>query len=389
MKIPIARTEFSKAELDNVLKPLQSGWVVQGPFVKEFEKKWNDFTNSKYSIATTSCTTALHLALAALGIGPGDEVVVPSFTWVATANVVEMLGAKPVFCDISLDTFNIEPNLLRNAITGRTKAVIPVHLFGLSADMDAILEITKKHSLYVVEDAACGFGARYKGKHVGVFGDAGCFSFHPRKAITTGEGGMVTTLDDSLADKMTAMRDHGATLSDYQRHHGAKPYLLPDFPYLGFNYRMTDIQGAIGSTQMDRAGKIHESRVAVARKYDAFINTISWLRRPAVPTGYEHGYQSYVCMFKPEEASIKNLDRINTERNKFMDYLQENGVTTRPGTLAVHTVSYYAGKYKISPTQYPNSLIADRCSIALPLFPGLTEGEFEHITSLIRRFVSA
>ena len=205
--VPIARTSLTEAEIASVLAPLRSGWLVQGPKVREFEEKWSTFTDAKHSIAVTSCTSALHLSLAAFGFGPGDEAIVPAFTWIATANVVEHLGGTVVFCDIDLNTFNLDINQLAQKITPRTKSILPVHLFGLAADMDSINQFARAHGLWVVEDAACGFGSRYHGQHVGTLGDTGCFSFHPRKAITTGEGGMITTQHDELAVKIRRLRD--------------------------------------------------------------------------------------------------------------------------------------------------------------------------------------
>ena len=187
MEIPIARTNLNEFEKKSVLEPLESGWLVQGKKVKEFENEWCKFTGSKNSIAVTSCTTALHLSLAALGFGPGDEAIVPAFTWISTANVVEHLGGKVIFADIDLNTFNIDVSILESLITPRTKAILPVHLFGLPTDMKTILEVASKYNLSVIEDSACGFGSTFDGTHVGTFGDTGCFSFHPRKAITTGE----------------------------------------------------------------------------------------------------------------------------------------------------------------------------------------------------------
>ena len=266
MKIPIARTNLTKDEISSVLEPLESGWLVQGPKVEEFENKWSKFTGAKYSIAVTSCTSALHLSLVALGIGQEDEVIVPTFTWISTANVVEHIKAKVVFCDIDLENFNIDVNKIEAKITNKTKAIIPVHLFGLAADMGSISLIAKKYNLKIIEDAACGFGSCYKGQHVGTLGDTGCFSFHPRKAITTGEGGMITTNSSNIAEKLRCLRDHGAAISDLQRHLGAKPYLLADHPEAGFNQRMTDIQAAIGSAQMDRAQSIvfERQKISVA-----------------------------------------------------------------------------------------------------------------------------
>lgn len=386
MNIPIAKTTFTEEEFQNIRKPLLSGWVVQGPFVKEFEEKWSKFTKAEHAIAVSNCTTALHLSLAALGITFGDEVIVPSFTWVATANAVESLGAKPVFCDIDEKTFNIDTLKIESLITARTKAIIPVHLFGLAAEMDTVMSLAQKHRLFVVEDAACGFASRYRGRHVGTIGDTGCFSFHPRKAITTGEGGMITTRDPILADKLRAMRDHGATVSDHQRHLGARPYLLPEFPYLGFNYRMTDIQAAIGSTQMNRAEEIHTSRQTWAERYNESLALVPWLRTPTKPHDGVHGYQAYVCMFNPEKVSLKNVPLVNKQRNEFMDHLQKNGIATRPGTHAVHMLGYYSKKYGIMREDYPNAYIADQCSITFPLFPGMSDQEFSYILQLINDY---
>src|SRR2546426_8836647 len=193
MTIPITKPFFGQEELRAVQMPLESGWVVQGPWVKKFEDKFSEFTKASFSIATSSCTTALHIAVAALGLKPGDEVIVPAFTWVSTANVVEYMGARPIFCDVDLATFNVRTEVVDSLITSRTVGIIPVHLFGLCADMDPILQTATPHDLWVVEDAACAFGGWYRGAHAGTLGDFGCFSFHPRKAITLGEGGMITT----------------------------------------------------------------------------------------------------------------------------------------------------------------------------------------------------
>ena len=247
-------------EIESVLKPLRTGWLVQGPKVREFEQAWSAFTGAEHSIAVTSCTTALHLSLAALGFGPGDEAIVPAFTWISTANVVEHLGGRVVFADIDLTTFNIDPGCIEALITPRTKAILPVHLFGLAADMDAINAIAQRHGLWVVEDAACGFGATLGGRHVGTLGHTGCFSFHPRKAITTGEGGMITTNDAQLAERLRCLRDHGAAISDLQRHMGPRPYLLADHREAGYNQRMTDMQAALGAAQMQRADAIVSER---------------------------------------------------------------------------------------------------------------------------------
>jgi dTDP-4-amino-4,6-dideoxygalactose transaminase len=379
MNVPIARTSLLENEIQSVLEPLRSGWLVQGPKVREFEEKWSTFTGAKHSIAVTSCTTGLHLSLAALGLQPGDEVVVPAFTWIATANVVEHLGAKVVFCDIDLETFNLDVQQLASLVTAKTKAILPVHLFGMAADMEPINAFAKQHKLWVVEDAACGFGSRYQGKHVGTLGHAGVFSFHPRKAITTGEGGMITTQDDELAAKLRRLRDHGAAMSDLQRHLGARPYLLADHPDAGYNQRMTDLQAALGSAQMDRATDIVLERQHLAKRYDEAFAKLDWLRTPVHRSGYEHGYQSYPCMFQPESVKLDSVSRINERRNAWMDKLQKVGISTRPATHAVHMLTFYRDKYKLNPEDFPNAYAANDCSISLPLFHGMTIQEQDYV----------
>ncbi len=379
MNVPIARTSLIEEEIQSVLGPLRSGWLVQGPKVREFEEKWSAFTGARHSIAVTSCTTALHLSLAALGFGPGDEAIVPAFTWIATANVVEHLGGKVVFCDIDLNTFNLDVNDAARKITPRTKAILPVHLFGLSADMGPVMELASKHNLWVVEDAACGFGSTYQGQHVGTFGDTGCFSFHPRKAITTGEGGMITTQSDALAEKLRRLRDHGAAMTDLQRHMGARPYLLADHPDAGYNQRMTDLQAALGAAQMDRAQAIIDERRRLAAVYDQAFAKLPWLKTPAHPVGYGHGYQSYPCLFQPEPLTPGSIERVNKLRNEWMDRLQQAGMSTRPATHAVHMLTFYREKYGLAPTDFPNARAANDCSISLPIFHGMTAAEQQHV----------
>ena len=383
VKVPISRTELSEKEFEIIKRPLESGWIVQGPYVKKFEEKFSDFTGAKHSIAVTSCTSALQLSLAALGFSAGDEAIVPAFTWISTANVIEHLGGKVVFCDIDLKTFNIDITQIESKITKRTKAIIPVHLFGLPVNMSPILELAKKYNLWVVEDAACGFGSTYKNQHVGTFGDTGCFSFHPRKAITTGEGGMITTNNDLLASKLRSLRDHGAQISDFQRHHGAKPYLLSEFPFAGYNYRMTDIQASIGFTQLSRGSEIIEERRKIAKKYNDALTKSIFFQVPFDGGIYSNSYQSYPCIYYFKEANLKNIKSTNFKRNKFMEGLQDQGVSTRPATHAVHMLSYYKNKYNLKPKDFINAYIADQCSISFPLFNGLTSLEQNFVIETI------
>lgn len=379
MKIPITKTYFGAEEEAAIVQPLRDGWVVQGKYVKEFEDKFVNYTGVNHAAATTSCTTALHISVAALGLKSGDEVIVPAFTWISTANVIEYMGATPIFCDIDLATFNIDVEKVESLITPRTVGMIPVHLFGLSADMNPLMEIAKKHNLWIVEDAACGFGATYHGKHVGVFGDTGCFSFHPRKSITTGEGGIITTNDADLDRLCRELRDHGASRTDFDRHKNKGAFLLAEYNHLGYNFRMTDLQGAVGTVQMDRGSWILDQRRRLATTYDNFIEEINWLQAPVIPDGYEHGYQAYVTLFTPETPTLDNVDQLHEQRNTLMMSLEEQGVATRQGTHAAALQNYYVDKYDLKPEQFPNAYIAQQLTLTLPLYPQMTDEEQEYV----------
>jgi dTDP-4-amino-4,6-dideoxygalactose transaminase len=259
--------------------------------------------------------------------------------------------------------------------------MIPVHLFGLCAKMDPILEIARKHDLWVVEDAACALGAWQGGRHAGNFGDFGAFSFHPRKSVTTGEGGMLTTASDEWDSDARALRDHGADRTDFSRHHEPHAFLLSDFHRLGFNYRMTDIQGALGCVQMERADSILDERRSRAAAYDTALAEYEWLSTPTVPEGDIHGYQSYVCLFQPDEPTLDNAGGLFDRRNAMMQRLEERGIATRQGTHAAALTGYYADKYGLEAEQFPNAAVAEKLSVALPLFAGMTDHEQDLVVS--------
>jgi perosamine synthetase len=399
--IPITKPVFDQTERDAIARVLESGWVVQGPNVAQFEQLFAEFTGSRHAIATTSCTTALHLALIAAGIGPGDEVIVPAFTFVATANAVEYVGARPIFVDISLDTYNLDLNSLEAGIQARTRqsnnrlrAIIPVSLFGLCAPMPEINALAEKYNLQVIEDAACAAGAKRGNHHAGTEALAGCFSFHPRKAITTGEGGMVITDDDKLASSIRRLRDHGASKTDLERHLKQGGSLLPAYDELGYNFRMTDIQGALGVAQMAKLRTILDGRHQVAQRYDELLQGRLELKRPVVPSGYHHGYQSYVCMYLPDgpvtsDGSFRNIQRIessNRLRNRLMDHLEHHKISVRQGTHAVHTLGYYQEKYGLMDRDFVAAYAADRLTITLPLYVGMTESEQTRVVETIAGF---
>ena len=390
MNIPITKTIFGKEEAEAIVKPLETGWVVQGPNVVKFQEMFTHFTGAKHAHATTSCTTALHLGLEAMGIGRGDKVIVPSFTYIASANAVEYTGAEVVFCDINLRTFNIDERQLETLIKNDSsiKAIMPVNLFGLCSNMPYIMELAKRYNLKVIEDSACGFDGWIGERHSGTFGDVGCFSFHPRKSICTGEGGMLITNSDDLANVVSQLKDHGASKSDLQRHKERGGSLLPDFTMRGYNYRMTDMQGALGVCQMNKKEYIMSGRREVASKYDSALKDISELITPFTPKEYKHGYQSYVCIFTNGE-DISNLtkeqiDRINIKRNIFMEKLEEKNIATRQGTHAVHTLGYYKEKNSFNDEDFLNSYAGDRLSIALPLYAGMSNDEFDYVISNIK-----
>ncbi len=368
-KIQIAEPTLGEEEWLAVKEPIESGWLTQGPKVQAFEKEFSAEHNISHALATTSCTTALHLALAGMGVGPGDEVIVPAFTWIATANAVVYCGAKPVFCDIDLATFNMCPNDLKSKITDKTKVIIPVHLFGLFADMDAIKEIAG--DILILEDAACAAGASYNGKYAGEIGNAAAFSFHPRKSITTGEGGMVTTNDSALYETMSILRNHGASVSAEVRHVGAKPYLLPEFNHLGFNHRMSDVQAAIGLVQIKKMRGFIEERNKWAAYYKDKLSSIDWLNTPHTPDGCLHAYQAFVCYVDESKSPMP--------RNQIMEYLQENGIYTRPGTHAVHMLGYYKENYGMKPEDCPNARDADQYSMAIPLHNKMAQEDYDYV----------
>jgi len=372
--IPISLPHTGEEEWLATKEPIMSGWLTAGPKVREFEEIFAKRHGVKHAMAVTSATTALHLALVALNIQADDEVIVPAFTWISTANVVIYCGAKVVFVDVDRTTFNIDVNDLKKKITSKTKAIIPVHLFGLCADMDAVKKVAG--NIPLVEDGACAAGAGYKGNAAGSLGTIGCFSFHPRKSIKTGEGGMITTNDDKLAEVISSLRNHGASISEEQRHHGAKPYILPDFNMLGYNYRMTDLQASVGIVQLKKLDQFIDERAKWAKYYDNELREISWLKTPLVNSDYKHGWQSYVVYIDESKSPIS--------RNDIMEKLQHMGVSTRPGTHAPHMLKYYADKYSIDPNDFPGARDCNNYSMSIPLFNKMTKEDYEYVVYCLK-----
>lgn len=374
-QIQISLPSTGEEEWQAVREPLMTGWLTQGPKVAAFEKAFAERHQVKHALATTSCTTGLHLILAAMGIGPGDEVIVPAFTWVATANVVLYCGAAPVFADVDRGTNNIDPEDVARKLTPRTKAVIAVHLFGLCADMKGLRKVLPPE-IKIIEDAACASGASHHGTPAGGFGDAATFSFHPRKSITTGEGGMVTTNDDVLAETANMLRNHGAGISEEQRHRGPRPYLLPEFNLLGFNYRMTDLQGAVGLVQLGKLDRFIAERQHWAEYYRDQLADIPWLRMPQFPDNGTHAWQAFVTYVDPEKAPMP--------RNDIMERLQAQGIATRPGTHAVHMLGYYRDRFGLKANDLPGARDCNDNTMAIPLHNRMKEEDYEYVIRNLR-----
>jgi len=373
--IHISLPSTGEEEWQATREPIMSGWLTQGPKVAAFEKAFAERHAVPHALATTSCTTGLHLILAALGIGAGDEVIVPAFTWVATANVVLYCGATPVFCDVQRETNNINPAEIARHITPRTKAIILVHLFGLCADMDTIRAAVSAH-IPLIEDAACASGASYKNTPAGALGHAAAFSFHPRKSITTGEGGMVTTTDAALAERMNMLRNHGASICEEQRHKGSRPYLLPEFNLLGFNYRMTDLQGAVGLTQLAKLDSFIAERERWASYYMSELTNIEWLRMPVRPAHGTHAWQAFVTYVDPAKAPLP--------RNAIMEQLQARGISTRPGTHAVHMLGLYAERFGLKPDDFPAARDCDQHTMAIPLHNRMSAEDYAYVVAALK-----
>lgn len=373
--IPISKPVTGNDEWESLKDPIMSGWLTSGPKVKSFEEAFAKRHQVKYAIAVTSATSALHLALVALDIKAGDEVIVPAFTWVSTANAVLYQGAKVVFCDIDPRTFNLNPEKLNGKINSKTKAIMVVHLFGLCAPMDEIKAISG--DIPLIEDAACAVGSAYKEVPAGGLGLMGCFSFHPRKSITTGEGGMITTNNDELASRLKVLRNHGASISEEERHNGSKPYILPDFNVLGYNYRMTDLQGAIGLVQLKKLDYFIEERNTLANYYKRHLADITWLNLPKFSNDFYHGWQSFVMIIDETKSPY--------DRNEIMEKLQKKGISTRPGTHSVHMLRFYKEKYNILPDDFPGAQIANDRSISIPLYNQMKIKDLEYVVKCIKK----
>ena len=377
LNVPITKPSLTEEEARAPFDSIKSGWVTQGPKVAEFEKAVATYVGAKHGIATTSCTTGLHLALASIGIGPGDEVICPSFTFIASANAILYTGATVVFCEIDPRTFNIDPADAEKRITKKTKAIMPVDQIGLACDIGAVNDIATKHGLKVVEDAAPAIGESYRGRKVGSNAHQTVFSFHPRKIVTTGEGGMITTDDDELADRARKLRAHGMSVSDLDRHK-ADRVIIEEYPELGFNYRMTDIQASIGLVQLRRLDELLRLRRARAQRYNEELPGIKGLEIPFVPPYAEHTYQSY-CVRLTKDCPL--------DREDLMTELLRRGIATRRGVMASHLEKTYTdrnGKVSLPVTEE-----ATRSTMLIPLYATMTDAEQSWVIDSLREILGS
>jgi dTDP-4-amino-4,6-dideoxygalactose transaminase len=365
MEVPFARPYLAGGESEAVAAVIASGWLSQGARVREFEEAFAQRVGAPDAVATTNCTAALALALYVSGVGPGDEVIVPSLSFIATANAVWHCGATPVFADIDPRTYNLDPIAAERAITPRTRVIMPVHQVGLPADMDRFLAISQRHGVAIVEDAACAIGSSYKSRPVGSLGNLACFSLHPRKVITTGEGGMIAVHDRAVAERLRRLRAHGMDMSDLARH-GARDVVFEAYPERGFNFRMTDMQAALGLCQLEALDDILARRRGLAERYTDALARIPGLEPPYDPPYAVRTWQSYCVRVTPRSA---------VGRTELMRRLLADGVPTRRGVMAIHHEPCYADQSAALPH---TDAAADEV-LMLPLFPDMSERQQHYV----------
>jgi len=361
--LKLSEPHIPEIAIAKAVEVLKSGNLIQGRYVQEFELSLENYLNVEHTILVSSGTAALHVSLMALDIKRGDEVIVPAFTFPATANAVELVGAKPVFVDISLDDFCIDAWKIEEAITEKTRIIMPVHEFGQSAEMDQVIKIAEKYGLDILEDAACAFGAEFNDKKVGTLGRVGCFSFHPRKAISTGEGGLVVTNDEILAEKVKSLRNHGITFCNGK----------VDFSYAGLNYRMTDFQAVLGLYQLSSIDEIVNTRIRQAKKYNDGLSKIKWIKTPPIYANRKAIYQTYHVI----------VDDF-VDRDALIATLKIAGIETNLGAQALNCQSYFRNKYGYRPKDFPNARKAYVYGLALPIGNHCSNKDIDHVVEILK-----
>lgn len=374
-KIPLSDIDMDKNEINSVVDVLKSKWLSMGPVTQEFEKKFADYLGTKHASGVSNGTAALHIANKVMGIGKGDEVIVPALTFVATANSVLYVGAKPVFADITgFNNLNISPDDILEKITPKTKAVIVVHYAGYPCEMDAIMEIAEDHDLKIIEDAAHAHGAEYGGKKCGTIGDVGCFSFFANKNMVTGEGGMIVTGDDSLSEEIKIMRSHSMTTLTWDRHKGHS--FSYDVVDIGFNYRINEIASAIGMVQLEKLDKNNEKRGKLVKIYEKGLRSIDGIVLP---------FQN--CKGKSAYHIFPILLWGNISRNEFMEELKDKGIQTSVHYPPVHLFSYYRENFGLKEGILPKTEYAGKNIVTLPLYPGMSEDNIDYVIESVKKIV--
>lgn len=373
--IPIAKPYLTEDEAQSAYNVILSGWVTQGPKVEEFEKNFCEYTGAKYAVALSNGTTALHLAMIAAGIGAGDEVICPSMSYIATANCIRYTGAKPVFADVDMETYNIDVVDTKKKITDKTKAILIVHQMGMPADVNAFQSLCEKNNLKLIEDAACATGSAYKGKKIGTHSEMVCFSFHPRKVITTGEGGMITTFNEEYYRRLKLLRQHAISFSSIQRHSSDK-IIFEEHLETGYNYRMSDIHASIGIEQLEKLDWIIGERRKIALRYIDELKDIECLRLPIESAGYLSNYQSF-CIYIKQNSHIS--------RNELMQKLLESGISTRRGVMTIHREKAYIDDYKN--IRLHNSEDISDNSLLIPLYVPMEDKDIEAVIENLRNLL--
>ncbi|MCD6099800.1 MAG: UDP-4-amino-4,6-dideoxy-N-acetyl-beta-L-altrosamine transaminase [Candidatus Marinimicrobia bacterium] len=377
--LPFHQPSIEDEEIQEVVDTLKSGWITTGPKTKLFEKKFQEYIGCKHAIAVSSCTAGLHLALVAAGVGQGDEVITTPYTFATTGEVIIQIGAKPVFVDIEEDGFNIDVTKIPEAITPETKAIIPIHFAGEPCDMDEIMKIAQENNLFVIEDAAHAVGAEYKGKKIGNIGDVTVFSFYATKNLTTGEGGMVTTNNDELAEKIRLLSLHGISKDAWKRYTAEGSWYY-EILYAGYKYNMTDIQASLGIHQLNKLEKFLSIRQKYAQRYSSAFADVSEIKTPPVNHHVRHAWHLYVIRLNSASLSI--------DRKQFIEALKAENIGSSVHFIPLHLHPYYKKKYGYKQGDYPNSEQVYSRVISLPLFPKMADADLEDVIKAVKKVVS-